>query len=170
MVSSAKQPFGYWELHPFISCTCTCRDFVDLYNDIVIQAILSWTPTTLNSSRLNPLLALWLISDSGYFTTGWTGPDAQCFCCLRLARVDLLNRLVKQCANPLLPILVEVGLWNHAIWLGPMAAYTPLSMEYSQVESCVHSEICITPFCSFWCIVWNTFQPIYEVWSFPRQL
>lgn len=50
-------PLGCGELHSFTPCTWAYKDFVDLHDDAMIHAIPSWTPTTLTSSRLNPLPA-----------------------------------------------------------------------------------------------------------------
>ena len=86
--------------------------------------LLGWTPCQTK---------LWFIPDSGYSTTGWRDPGAehgeiQCAFVVWVFPVDLLSWLVEPCGNPLLPILVEVGLWNHAI----------LAESYGCVEPSFH--------------------------------
>lgn len=120
--------------------------------------LLGWTPCQTK---------LWLIPDGGYFTR-WRGPGAehgeiQCAFVVWDFLVDLLSWLVEPCGNPLLPILVEVGLWSHAI----------LAELYDCVESSFHGvepSRNLHSFSNLHYIVlfslmysWNHSQPIYLV-------
>ena len=119
------------ERYSFRRCTLACSDSVDVFRllgsteMLMVRAIFLWMPATLSSSRLKPLPArtlVWYLT-VGHLTMGLMGPDAgrgaMCtFACQALVPADLARWLVELRVHSLLPILVEVGLQDHAIPAG----------------------------------------------------
>uniref|UniRef100_A0A8D0QFR3 Uncharacterized protein n=1 Tax=Sus scrofa TaxID=9823 RepID=A0A8D0QFR3_PIG len=111
--------------------TLACRDSVHLFRCQgstkipMVRAAFLWIPATLSSSRLKPLPActfVWYLT-VGHLTTGqWPdtghGSMQPALSCWALVPVDLAHRLVEPRGHALLPVLVEVGLQDHAIPAG----------------------------------------------------
>ena len=81
----------------------------------------------------------------GHVPMGQVGPHAgqdEGRCC-SFGLTDLASAvlLVKPYGNMPLPVLVEVGLWDQAFWLGPMvAAYWPSLKENVHQKAVLFSE------------------------------
>uniref|UniRef100_A0A8C0E6R7 Uncharacterized protein n=1 Tax=Bubo bubo TaxID=30461 RepID=A0A8C0E6R7_BUBBB len=109
------------ERYSFSLCTLACRDSVDLLRrrgstEIpIVRANFLLMPSsvlTLSSSRLKPLPArtfLWYLI-VGHLTIGKPGRGH--------SPPDLAGGLVEPCGHSSLPVLVEVGLQDHAIAAG----------------------------------------------------